>query len=111
MSRQPYPTDLTDQQWQLIASLIPAVKVGGRPRTVDVRKILNPIFYVLVNGCAWRLLPHDLPPKSTVYYYFRCWRIAGLWRAVEPNLTAKSALTRVGETQLRVPQLWTARKC
>ncbi len=68
MSRQPYPTDLTEQQWQLIASLIPAAKAGGRPRTVNVREILNAIFYVLTSGCAWRLLPHDLPPWPTVYY-------------------------------------------
>lgn len=70
MSRKPYPTDLTDQQWQLIASLIPAAKNGGRPRTVDVREILNAIFYILVGGCAWRLLPHDFPSWSTVYVRF-----------------------------------------
>ena len=56
------------------------------------REILNAIFYILSNGCAWRLLPHDLPPWPTVYYYFRCWRIAGLTAAYEPNFTAKSTL-------------------
>jgi putative transposase len=89
MSRKPYPTDLTEQQWQLIASLIPAAKVGGRPRTVNVREILNAIFYILTSGCAWRLLPHDLPPWPTVYYYFRCWRITGLWQQMNQTLREK----------------------
>ena len=89
MSRKPYPTDLTEQQWQLIASLIPAAKVGGRPRTVNVREILNAIFYILTSGCAWRLLPHDLPPWATVYYYFRCWRITGLWQQINQTLREK----------------------
>ena len=98
MSRKPYPTDLTDQQWQLIASLIPAAKVGGRPRTVDVREILNAIFYILVSGCAWRLLPHDLPPWSTVYYYFRYWRIAGLWQQMNQTLRQKVRCSQGRET-------------
>ena len=89
MSRKAYPTDLTDQQWQLIASLIPPAKVGGRPRTVDVREIINAIFYILTSGCAWRLLPHDLPPWPTVYYYFRCWRTVGLWQQLNQTLREK----------------------
>lgn len=98
MSRQPYPTDLTDQQWQLIASLIPAAKVGGRPRTVDVREILNAIFYVLVSGCAWRLLPHDFPSWPTVYYYFRCWRLVGLWQQMNQTLRQKVRSSQGRET-------------
>lgn len=89
MSRKLYPTDLTDRQWQLIASLIPPAKVGGRPRTVDIREILNAIFYILTSGCAWRLLPHDFPSWPTVYYYFRCWRIAGLWQQMNQTLRQK----------------------
>lgn len=72
MSRKPYPTDLTDQQWQLIASLIPAAKDGGRPSTVDVREILNAIFYILTSGCAWRLMPQDkrhLGRQFTITFY------------------------------------------
>ena len=94
MSRKLYPTDLTDQQWQLIASLIPPAKVGGRPRTVNVREILNAIFYILTTGCAWRLMPHDLPPWSTVYYYFRCWRIAGFWQQMNQTLRRKVRSSR-----------------
>ena len=98
MSRKPYPTDLSDQQWQLIASLIPAAKDGGRPRTVDVREILNAIFYMLTSGCAWRLMPHDLPPWPTVYYYFRCWRIAGLWQQMNQILRQKVRCSRGRES-------------
>ena len=94
MSRKPYSTDLTDQQWQLIASLIPVAKDGGRPRTVDVREILNAIFYILTSGCTWRLMPHDLPPWPTVYYYFRCWRIAGLWQQMNQSLRQKVRSSR-----------------
>jgi putative transposase len=89
MSRKVYPTDLTDQQWQLIESLVPPSKAGGRPRTVDMREILNAIFYILASGCAWRMLPHDLPPWSTVYYYFQCWRLKGLWQQMNQALREK----------------------
>ena len=58
---QSYPTDLTDEQWELLQPLIPQAKKGGRPRTVDMRGVINGIFYVLVAGWAWSLLPHDLP--------------------------------------------------
>lgn len=89
MSRNPYPTDLTDQQWQVIESLVPTSIAGGRPRTVDMREILNAIFYILASGCGWRMLPHDLPPWSTVYYYERCWRLTGLWQQMNQTLRQK----------------------
>lgn len=68
-----YPSDLTDAEWGLIAPLIPPAKRGGRKRTVDVREVLNAIFYVLSTGCQWYALPSDLPPKSTVYDYLDLW--------------------------------------
>jgi putative transposase len=77
--RQQYPSDLTDEQYALIQSHIPDAKHGGRPRTVDMREIINAIFYVNRTGCQWRFLPHDLPRKSTVYYYFSKWRDDGTW--------------------------------
>lgn len=58
---QSYRTNLIDEQWELLRELIPAAKTGGRPRTVDMRAVINAIFYVLVAGSAWSLLPHDLP--------------------------------------------------
>lgn len=81
-----YPTNLTDAQWQLLQPLIPAAKPGGRRRTVDIRAVLNAIFYVLVSGCAWRMLPRDFPPYQTVYHYFRQWRMAGVWQRLNDRL-------------------------
>jgi putative transposase len=68
--RKAYDTDLTDEQWALLVPLLPREVGGGRHRSVDLRDVLNAIFYRLRSGCAWRLLPHDLPPKSTVFEYF-----------------------------------------
>ena len=68
-----YPSDLTDAEWALVAPLIPPAKHGGRKRTIDVREVLNGIFYVLWTGCQWQALPKDLPPKSTVWAYFDLW--------------------------------------
>jgi putative transposase len=83
---QSYRTDLTDEQWELLQKLIPPAKTGGRPRTVDMRAVINAIFYVLVAGCAWSLLPHDLPKWKTVYHYFRQWRINGDWERIHEQL-------------------------
>ena len=77
--RKLYSTDISNLQWAILKPLIPTPKPGGRPRTVDLREIINAIFYILASGCAWRLMPHDLPPWSTVYHYFRSWRIQGTW--------------------------------
>jgi len=80
MNRQAYPTDLTDEQWELLESILPPAALRGRKRTVDLREIVNAQLYVLRTGCAWRLLPHDFPKWQTVYYYFRGWR-ASEWFA------------------------------
>lgn len=61
MARKLYPTDLSDQQWHILKPLIPTSKVGGRPRTVNTGEVVNAIFYIVTGGCAWRLMPHDLP--------------------------------------------------
>lgn len=89
MPRKSYPTDLTDKQWNILEQLIPASKTGGRPRAVDMREIINAIFYILASGCAWRLMPHDFPAWSTVYYYFRIWRIEGVWQQFNQALREK----------------------
>ena len=72
-----YPSDLTDAEWALAAPLLPPAKRGGRPRTVDLREVLNGIFYVLATGCQWRALPTDLPPRSTVPEYLQLWEWDG----------------------------------
>lgn len=81
-----YPTDLTDEQWELLLTLLPCAKPGGRPRSVDVRAIVNAIFYIVVVGCAWRMLPKDLPKWKTVYHYFRVWRLDGTWERIHAHL-------------------------
>ena len=68
-----YPSDLTDAEWALIEPMIPPARRGGRPRDVNVREVLNGIFYVLWTGCQWLALPKDLPPKSTAHHYFMLW--------------------------------------
>ena len=68
-----YPSDLSDGEWALIEPAIPPAKRGGRRREVNVREVLNAIFYVLSTGCQWQALPKDLPPKSTAHSYFMLW--------------------------------------
>lgn len=84
--RKSYPSDLTEQEWAIVEPLIPPPKSGGRPREVDMREVLNAIFYVLKSGCQWDMLPHDFPPKGTVYHYFNTWRKDGTWRRLNDNL-------------------------
>jgi len=86
MGRTAYPSDLSDAQWRLLKPCIPPAKPGGRPRSVDMREVINGILYVLRSGGAWRLLPHDLPPWSTVYDYLRKFRLSGLWHHIHDTL-------------------------
>ena len=79
--RKPYPSDLTDHQWAIIEPLIPVSKVG-RPREVEMREVLNAIFYQARSGCQWDMLPNDLPARSTVNDYFRQWRDDGTWQRI-----------------------------
>ena len=79
--RKPYPSDLTDDQWAILEPMIP-VHALGRPREVDMREVLNTMFYINRAGCQWDMLPHDLPAKSTVYDYFGQWRDDGTWQAM-----------------------------
>jgi len=70
----------------VLAPLIPPAKPGGRPRTTDMREVLNAIFYLLRSGGAWRLLPREFPAWQTVYDYFRHWRDTGLWEQIHTTL-------------------------
>ncbi len=81
-----YPSDLTDQEWAILEPLIPPAKEGGHPRTTDMRDVLNALFYVDRTGCQWRALPHDFPPWSTVWSYFRTWRDDGTWKRMHTTL-------------------------
>src|SRR5215211_7556915 len=80
--RQPYPTDLTDEQWALLEPLTPPAKPGGAPRTVDLREVINTLLYQARTGCQWDMLPHDLLAKSTVWDYFAAWRDDGTWQEI-----------------------------
>lgn len=86
MKRKQYSTDLKDEEWQIIKPLIPPAKPGGRPRSVDMRAVINGILYVLRCGCPWRYLPSDMPAWSTVYHYFRQWRSTGVWEKLHRQL-------------------------
>jgi putative transposase len=80
--RKPYKTDLTDAQWRIVKPLIPPALPGGRPRSTDMREVLNTLLYQARTGCQWELLPHDLLPRSTVWDYFQRWRDDGTWRRI-----------------------------
>jgi len=80
--RKKYPTDLSDEEWQVLEPLVPAIKAGGRPADYTRREILNAILYVVRSGCQWRMLPHDLPNWQTVYTYYRNWRLNGTWERI-----------------------------
>ncbi len=86
MSKPVYPSDLSDAEWERIEPLIPPAKPGGRPRRGEMRAVLNGIRYVLRGGIPWRMLPRDLPPWPTVYYYFRRWQRDGTWQRLNDTL-------------------------
>lgn len=81
-----YPSDLTDQEWALLEPLLPPAQPAGRPRTTDLREVLNALFYLDRTGCQWRALPKDFPPWPTVWTYFRQWRIDGTWPRIHTAL-------------------------
>jgi len=85
-SKLRYPSDLTDDEWTLIAPLIPAAKHGGRKRTKDERELVNGIMYVLSTGCQWRYVPKDLPPKSTLHDYLDLWNDNGTLAKIHHTL-------------------------
>src|SRR5947208_4209494 len=88
MRTNKYPSDVTDEQWRLIERLLP-VYPGGRPRTTDLRDVVDAILYVLRTGCQWRYLPKDFPPKSTVWRYFDEWRHNGTLDTIHDRLRTK----------------------
>jgi putative transposase len=90
--RRAYKTDLSDAQWSFIEGLVPPVIDAGRPREVNFREIINAILYRTRTGCQWDLLPHDLPPKSTVFEYYRKWQGDGTWEKIHHALREKTRL-------------------
>jgi putative transposase len=86
MSRKPYPSDLTDEQWAILELLLPPARPGGRPRKVVLREVVNAILYRNREGCSWRGLPHDFPAWKTVYNYFQWWTWDGTWQKINDAL-------------------------
>jgi putative transposase len=99
-TRKPYAPDLTDREWDFIQASIPQAKARRRPEKYPKREILNAIFYVARSGCAWRLLPHNLPPWESVYHYCWCWRQDGTWELMHDLLRGD---VRVAEGRHRQP--------
>ena len=84
-----YPSDVTEEEWAEIASLIPPARRGGRKRSVNIREVFNGLLYVLSTGCQWRAIPKDLPPRSTIFHYFGLWEADGTLRRVHAALFVK----------------------
>ena len=88
-SRLRYPSDLTDDEWNLVEGLIPPGKRGGDKRTVIMREVVNGLMYILSTGCQWRAIPKDLPPRSTLYDYFDLWSWDGTLDRIHHELYVK----------------------
>ncbi len=86
MQRRSYPSDVSDNEWRILEPLIPPAKPGGHPRTTEMREVVNAILYLDRTGSQWRALPHEFPPWSTVWGYFRTWRNAGIWKRMHTAL-------------------------
>lgn len=91
-----FASDMTDAEWALLEPLMPEPAGIGRPRTTDLRDVLNAILYVLATGCQWRALGKDFPPRSTVQGYFYRWRDDGTWHCINRRLVrlAREAVGR-----------------
>jgi putative transposase len=86
MERKPYPTDLTDEQWKLIEPFLPPAEPGGRPRSTDLREVVNALLYLVRSGCQWRMIPHEFPPWKTCYNYYRAWIDNAIWDEIVASL-------------------------
>ena len=93
MSRKRYTSDLTDHEWAILEPLIPPAKRGGRPRSVNLREVLNAIFYILKTGCQWANLPGDFPPSGTVFDYYNTWRKEKVWQRLNDALREQVRLS------------------
>ena len=87
-----YASDMTDAEWAELEPLLPPAKCLGRPRTTEMRELVNALFYILRGGCAWRMLPKDFPPRSTVQRYFYAWREDEVWLSINHMLVIRTRL-------------------
>ncbi len=91
-----YPSDLSDEQWELLKDFVAQGKMG-RPRTVNIREVINAILHVVKTGCQWRMLPHHFPPWKTVYDHYRRMKERGVWEQINERLN-KASRQKKGET-------------
>lgn len=100
----PYTSDLTDAEWAKLEPLLPPDKAVGRLREVDLREVVNAIYYRADNGVKWRNLPHDFPAWQTVYGYFRTWVRLGIWEAINQELVrvVRQSVGREAEPSLTI---------
>lgn len=107
---QNYPSDLTDAEWALLDPLIPKARKPGRPESYPKRAVLDAIFYLVRSGCAWRMLPHDLPPWKLVWHYFARWKKLGVWAQLNDALRDAVRL-QAGKKKPRPLRSSTRRAC
>ena len=100
--RAAYQSDLSEVEWEMVRRHIPGKGKLGRPPRYEKREILNGIFYISKGGCAWRDMPHDLPPWRLVYYYFEKWQAEGIWERINDALREK---VRVKSGKKKSPRL------
>lgn len=93
-----YPTNLTDEQFEFIKQFVPESSKFGRP-CLNLRQVLNALFYVVVGGIAWRMLPKDLPKWKSVYHYFWKWRKSGEWKRIYDALHELERLRQGRQTE------------
>jgi putative transposase len=86
LARRPSPSDLTEAQWLLAEPLLPGAPGGGRPRTIDLRQVVDALLYVDKTGCPWRAWPHDFPREGSVRHYLHAWRRSGVWERILDSL-------------------------
>lgn len=96
--RKPYPSDVTNAQWEILAPLIPEPGVWSPREPIPRRELVNGILYLLRTGCSWRQMPHDLPNGKTVYHYFRKWKLDGTWEKAMTSLR-KHVRTQMGREE------------
>ena len=89
MNNKRYSSDLTDGEYNHVKRLIPKAKPGGRPRELNMREVLNAVFYLVRGGIPWQMLPKDFPKWKSVYHYFRLWRLQGRWKAIHDRLRGR----------------------
>ncbi|MEM7129848.1 MAG: IS5 family transposase [Chloroflexota bacterium] len=89
-----YPSDVTDEQWSIIEPHLSQKQRAGRPLSLEVRQLLNAIFYIVRNGITWRAMPKDFPKWSSVYYHFRKWCKDGTWQTINETLRKEERIRR-----------------